>query len=245
MLGSDNKTEKKKVDTKISNTASVENSIFDLLDIEEQETQEAFLSHTIIAKVNGFRLTTDTDGKVIKVQIQNKMIEEETGALIDFTFTLNADAGVMKESEIKELIGKTIKVVDIVRYTDVNRNSMGQEISRQHRYGGKYANMVVLANSNVESYELNTFVEIELTSVSNVLKKGNATGDVKLVSIKTDSDGSVKTFECKLKHNKIGRKLDKAMFKPVLGKTIRINRLIDSRINGTTYYSTEDMPSQV
>ncbi len=242
----DLKQETKKVDTKISNTniAPVEKeNIFDLLAIEEQENEQAFLSHTIIAKISGYRLSRDENDRVIKCQIQNKMIDKDTGALINFTFTLNAEAGIIKENEVKGMVGKTIKVIDIVRYTDINKNSMGQEISREHRYGGQWANMIVIPNSNVESYELNSFVNIDLTSVSNALKKGNPTGDVKLISIKTENDGSVKTFECKLKHNKIGKKLDKAMFKPVLGRKIRINKLTDSRINGTTYYSTEDMPA--
>lgn len=238
-------TENKKVDTKsVSNTAPVEKSIFELLDQEEQENEQAFLSHTIEAKISGYRLTRDENDRVIKCQLQNKMIEEETGALIDNTFTLNAEAGVIKESEVKDLIGKTVKVIDIIRYPDVNRDSQNREISRTYRYGGEWANMVVVPNSLISDYDLNTFVEIDLTSVSNVLKKGNPTGDVKLISIKNDTDGSVKTFECKLKHNKIGTKLNKDMFKPVIGKVIKINYLNDMRFNGQTLYSTETMPSQ-
>lgn len=237
-------SENKKVDTKVSNTAPVEKSIFDLLDIEEAENDRAFLSHTITAKVDGYRITNDSQDRAIKVQIQNKSIDEETGALVDFTFTLNAEPGIIKENEIKDLIGKHIKVSDVIRYVDVNRNSAGQELSRQYRYGGEYANMVVLANSKVENNEVNTFVEIELSSVSNAMKKGNPTGDVNLISIKKESDGSVKTFEIKLKHDELGMKLNKEMFKPILGKQIRINGITDNRINGKTYYSTLLMPVQ-
>lgn len=237
-------SENKKVDTKVSNTAPVEKSIFDLLDIEEAENDRAFLSHTITAKVDGYRITNDSQDRAIKVQIQNKSIDEETGALVDFTFTLNAEPGIIKENEIKDLVGKHIKVSDVIRYVDVNRNATGQELSRQYRYGAEYANMVVLANSKVENNEVNTFVEIELSSVSNSMKKGNPTGDVNLISIKKDNDGSVKTFEIKLKHDELGRKLNKDMFKPILGKKIRINGITDSRINGKTYYSTLLMPVQ-
>lgn len=244
MLENDKEIKKSKVDTPVSNTEPVEKSIFDLLDIEEQENEQAFLSHTIISKVDGYRMKLDDDERIIGFQVQNKMIDDETSELVDFTFTLNAEVGVIKESEVKQLIGKTIKAINIVRYTDINKNSMGQEISRQHRYGGKYADMVVVAYSSVKSHEVNTYVELEISSVANVLKKGNPTGDVKLISIKTENNGSIKTFNCKLKHNDIGRKLEKSMFKPILGKTIRINHITDSRINGETYYSTSTMPVQ-
>jgi len=246
MLENNNKpnSENKKVDTKVSDTAPVEKSIFDLLDIEEAENERAFLSHTITAKVDGYRITNDSQDRAVKVQIQNKSIDEETGALVDFTFTLNAEPGIIKENEIKDLIGKHIKVSDVIRYVDVNRNAAGQELSRQYRYGAEYANMVVLANSKVENNEVNTFVEIELSSVSNAMKKGNPTGDVNLISIKKESDGSVKTFEIKLKNDELGMKLNKEMFKPILGKKIRINGITDSRINGKTYYSTLLMPVQ-
>jgi len=111
--------ENKKVDTKVSNTAPIEKSIFDLLDIEEAENERAFLSHTITAKVDGYRITNDSQDRAIKVQIQNKSIDEESGALVDFTFTLNAEPGIIKENEIKDLVGKHIKVADVIRYVDV------------------------------------------------------------------------------------------------------------------------------
>lgn len=245
MLENDKKIENKKVDTNVSNAPKTEEkSIFDLLDIEEAENEKAFLSHTIIAKVNGYRITNDSQDRAIKVQIQNKSTDEETGALVDFTFTLSAEPGIIKESEIKDLIGKKIKVSDIIRYADVNKNSMGQEISRTHRYGGEYANMIVVPNTPVENNEVNTYVdEIILTSVSNVMKKGIPTGDVNLISIKNDTDGSVKTFEIKLKHDEIGRKLNKDMFKPILNKKIRVNFINDNRINGKTFYNTLVMPT--
>lgn len=234
----------KKVDTKVSNKVEiVEKSIFDLLDIEEIENEKAFLSHTIEAKIDGYRITNDVHDRPIKVQFQNKSIDENSGALVDFTFTLSADVGIIKESDIKDLVGKIIKVSDVIRYVDVNRNNMGQEISRQYRYGGEWGNMVVVPNSKVENNEVNSYVEINLTSVSNVMKKNKPVGDVKLISIKKVNDGSVKTFEIKLKHNgEINRKLEKDMFKPILGKKIRINGIKDSRINGKTFYSTEKMP---
>jgi len=231
-----------KVEEKIKVTN--EKSIFDLLDMEEAENEKAFLTHIITSKVTGYKFTNDSEDRIIKVQIQNRSINEESGALVDFTFTLNAEAGIIKENDIKDLVGKYIKVIDVIRYVDVNRDFNDKELSRDFRYGGEYANMVVLANSQVEDWEVNTYVDIEVISVANVIKKEKPTGDVKIISIKVE-DGSAKTFECKLKHDELNMKLNKEMFKPILGKTIRIRNLTDMRMNGKTYYSTLTMPEQV
>jgi len=237
---------KSKAEIKAEAKAEETNGIFNLLDIQEEDTQEEFLNHTIITKVTHFgNFSKNAEGKIVKVQIQNKAIDEESKELIDFTFTLSAEPGIIKENNLKDLVGKYIKVINVNRYVKTHKDAKEREIGRDMTYGAEYIDMVVMPNTKVEHFEVNTFVEIELTSVSDVIKKDKPTGDVKLISIKADSDGSAKTFECKFKHDDLGIKLNKDMFKPILGKKIRVNFLNDARMNGKTYYSTKTMPEQV
>lgn len=219
-------------------------SLLEMLDIDKEaaENEQAFIKFDITALINAYRITNDSEDRPYKVQLKTAVIDEETGGLIENTFTLNGD---IKENEIKALIGKYVKVSNITRYTHIDRDFQGNEKSRTHTFGGKLENMKVLTKTDdiTEKFSINGYVEIDLVSVSNVMKKDKTTGDVKLISIKNEPDGSIKTFECKLKAT--GMKYDKKMFAPVLDKKIRINYIKDSRINGTTFYSTEIMPELV
>lgn len=239
-----------KPETKVADTKSVKennNSILSLLQIDEEEAvaEQAFLRHDITAKVDGYSLREfDDNGKPKKVQIQTKHIDEESGALVEFTFTLK---GNIEENRVKGWKGKFIKVTDVTRYTTVERDMNGNETARTHRFGGELENASIVNVTDIDGYELNSYVEVELTSVANVMKKdkkgnNNPTGDVTFISIKEDAEGSIKTFECKFKHDIDGMKYDRKQFSAVIGKKIRINGIKDTRFRGETRYSTELMP---
>jgi len=245
-----NKTENKienKVDTKVSQKVEASNSIFDLLIMDEEEAsnEQAFLRHEMKCYVSFVKRIETEDGVNDKVQIQSKSINEETGALEDFTFTLNSEEkNTTIDQKVYDLKDKVIYVSDLIRYTTVHRDSQNRETARDYNFGGEYANCKVI-NEDIHGAELNSYVLINLTSVTNVTKNLNgkkvATGDVKLISLKTTDDG-IKTFECKLKHDKLNVNLNRGMFDKVINKDIKINGIKDSRINGNIYYSTEEMP---
>ncbi|QFR42890.1 hypothetical protein [Sulfurimonas xiamenensis] len=232
----DNKKNEKQVEE-----VKLSKSLMEMLDIDKEavEQEQAFMRFDITALINAYRISTDSEGRPNKVQLKTAVIDEETGGLIENTFTLN---GAIKEDDIKKLIGKYVKVTDITRYTHIDRDFQGNERSRTHTFGGKLENMKVVEDTSAikEKFSINAYVEIDLVSVSNVMKKDKPTGDVKLISIKNESDGSIKTFECKLKATEM--KYDKKMFTPVLDKKIRINFIKDVRVNGSTFYSTEVFP---
>jgi hypothetical protein len=243
----ENKNEK--VDTKVSNT-NIGGSLFDLLKIdeEEQKQEQAFLRHEVKCYVNFVKEILSEAGVNDKVQIQTKSIDEETGELVDFTFTLNSgEKNTTINKKVYDLKDKVIFVSDLIRYTTVHRDMKDRETARTQTFGGEYSNSKII-DEDISGAELNSYVIVELNSVANVSKKVNgktvATGDVKLISIKSTSEG-IQTFSCKFKHDLIGMKLNRGMFEPAIGKNIKINGIKDSRINGTIYYSTEVMPDTV
>lgn len=219
-------------------------SLLSLLDIEQEqiEAEKAFLSHDIVAKVSGYRISKDSEDRPFKVQIQTKMIDAENGSLIDETFTLS---GAVKEADMKAIKGKFIKVVDVNRYQHIERNFQNVETGRTYTYGGDLENMSVVDGdtSELEPFSINSSCVITLDSVANVLKKGVPSGDVRLISIKENEDGSVNTFECKLKHTTF--KYEKDQFNKAIGKTIKINFLKEVVIKGDLYRSTDVMPELV
>lgn len=218
---------------------SVDQTFLDLLKIDKDEAEvEEFIKHTITAKVSGFRLIVNPNTSVEDaVQIQCKSTDAESGALIDFTFKLNNDKKIT-EQMMKEYRGKTIQVSDINRYTTVERDHRngGAEIKRTHNYGGAFTDIKIV-NPVDGDYEINSYVEVELTAVENIMKKDKPTGEVRLNSVKEDGTGS-KTFSCVLKKDELKMEFKRSMFEPLLGRKIRINNLREARISGKTYYST-------
>lgn len=215
--------------------AKVDNGFLDLLDIDlEEQIQEEFIKHIITSKVSGFRAVETKEG-IKAVQMQCKTIDEETGLLIDFTFKLNSDNQI-KDSDVEKYIGKTIKVEEMNRYTTVERDTMNREIARTFAYGGELANVKVVEAIEGD-FEVNSYVEIELTSVANVMKKDKPTGNVKLISIKEEGTES-RTFECTLKKDELKVELDRKQFSKLVGKKIRINGLKENRFAGKLTYST-------
>lgn len=236
----DNKTENK-VENKtpvapVAKTeAPVDNAFLALLDIDaDQKIQEEFIKHIITSKVSGFRPIETEDG-IKAVQIQCKSVDKETGNLIDFTFKLNSDEQI-KDEDITKYIGKTVQVKDMNRYTSIERDTQNREIARTFAYGGELTNVKVVSDIE-EAYEVNSYVEVELTSVANVMKKDKPTGNVKLISIKEEGTES-RTFECTLKNDELKVDLDRKQFAGLVGKKIRINGIKENRFAGKLTYST-------
>ena len=233
----------KNTETKVAQVAKTQ-SILDFLNIQEEEVAkiEQFVKHTITAKVSGYRLYKNEEDKITKVQIKTAEIDEENGQLVENTFTLNAD--IIKEKDIKDLKGKHIQVKKINRYAHIDRDFKGNEKSRTYTFGGDMENMEVLGErEDLPLYDLNSYVEVQLSSVANIMKQGKATGDVRLISIKENEDASIQTFSCTLKKGE--RAYDKDMFEPLKGKTLVVNYLNEFRKNSETFYSTEVVPEVI
>jgi len=232
----------KNENTKVAEIAKTQ-SILDFLNIQEEEVakNEAFVKHTITAKVSGYRLKPDEDGKIMKVQIKTAEIDEDNGSLIENTFTLTSEKA-LKEADIKALKGKHIQVQDVTRYAHIDRDFKGNEKSRTYTFGALYKNMEVLGErEDLELFDLKSYVRITLNSVANIMKAGKETGDVKLISIKENEDGTIQTFTCVLKQTK-ELKYNKEMFEPLKGKELIINYIEEYRRNNETFYSTKVAP---
>lgn len=238
MKNKQNDTENKKIISQETKTQS----LLDFLNLEKDEKESdnnAFVKHNITAQVSGYRFYKNDEDIIDKVQIKTAVINEENGNLIEETFTLR---GKIIEKDIISLKGQHILVKNVTRYTKIERDFKGNEKSRTHTFGAELENMTVLGlKTELEPFDRNSFVEIELKSVANILKQGKAIGDVSLISVKENEDGTIQTFKCKLKSAK-NQSYDKTMFEPVIGKILIINYINEIRMNGNTFYNTEIVP---
>jgi len=233
-------TEIKENKTIVASTEAKEISLLDFLNIrdeEDKQKEEQFIKHEITAKINAFRISRDAEDKAHKASLKVATIDKENGSLIEESFTIN---GNIDEDFIESLVGQYVKVKNVYRHTFIERDFTGKEVRREYAYSADLVDLTVLDIKEGPVWDLYSFVEIRLDSVANVMRKGNPTGDVKLISIKENEDGSASTFECKLKGTVT--KWNKEVFALALGKTIKIQYIVDRRINGKIFYSTEVVP---
>jgi len=220
------------------------NSVMEML-LSEAGTEEIgefeqFININIKMKVINIVEIENEDGVVNKLRFQHKSVNPDTGDMIEGSFSVRSeDYEKAIDKKLLELKGKTVLASGLTIYNQDVKDITGKVIKRNESYGLIYDGKNLKEIQEDVMFEINKYVEIELTSVANILKKKNGksvkTQDVKLISI-TEKDGNLVSFECKL----IGLGLDRKAYDKFLSKKVRISNIeVKYGVDGKPQYSTD------
>lgn len=208
-----------------------------LLNISEEveAEQESFIKTDITMKITGYAINIDNP---MKCQVKNSHFDE-LGVLHEQTFTVNSEK-VITEDIMNKFLNKTVKVEDVERYVSPIKDMNGTIINEEVYYGANLEDLKIVEDIEDE-IEVNSYVEVELSSVANKMKKGKATGSIILYSTVKDGN-TTKSFECVFDNKELnGHKLERGQVLHLVGKKIRINNIIKSRFMGKISYKTYSM----
>ena len=226
--------ENKKTNTKEQEIQGLDLSLLNISE-EQEAQQESFLKTDIKMKITGYTINIDNPKKC---QVKNSHYDEE-GNLHEQTFTVNSDK-VITDAIMNKFLDKTVSTENVERYVSPIKDMSGAIINEEVYYGADLKDLKVIEDFE-EGIDINTYVEIELSSVANKMKKDKATGSVILYSTVKDGN-STKSFECLFDNKELeGHKLERGQLLHLVGKKIRINNIIKSRFLGNISYKTYSM----
>lgn len=236
------KEELKQIQEEVKKAKTIDNS--NIGDDESQfytdETEEPdFFSFRIISEVTGIKKNDDDN---TKVQVQTKKVDKVTNDLIEETFTLNNEDG-FTDDILKTFYKKNIKVENASEYQEIIRNTQTKAVeNRIKRYGRNFNDLSIITTELDEPFSINKYCKVELVSVRSVLKKGKATGDVKLISLIQDGFNQ-RSFTCILK-GVDGVKWNATKFDKMIGKEVYISNIysIDNNRERKIVHYTERAP---